>query len=104
MKYRPIVLESAEEFPNYLDQAHLPERGLLAAVLERSLRDLDIVAKSERHFKRTAIAWFEGKLNEPDGYSFEDVIYALGLTIGQVEFINDKVDKARNVKLHGTDS
>lgn len=86
-----------------LPSTYVPERGLLAAVLERAFRDLEPIV--EEHVRREAVAWFLTKppkdldLSEPSKnvedpnyvFGFHYIFEYLGLTSTHMRFIMEKV-------------
>lgn len=72
---------------------YVPERGLLAGVLERACRDLeDAVTWQER---RGAIAWFCSKRKQSStSFTFIEVCDILELTPSQIAHIRAKVTAA----------
>lgn len=70
---------------------HVPEKALLAAILERAVRDLaDYAAPEDR---RSAIAWLSQDSNEDTDYifSFQNIIHYLHLTESQLREIQFRV-------------
>jgi len=90
----PMICSSATVCPKCavdFEHTRAPECGLLAAILERAVRDL---GPDVDHMERaSAINWFTGvreqSLHDPH-FSFEDV--ALFLELGKLE-----IDKLRNM-------
>lgn len=78
---------TAEETPTQ----KIPERTLLAAVLERAFRDLDWTLVNQEN-TREALAWFQA-LGDPDKepFSFSFVKETLGLTSRDLLVIEKKV-------------
>lgn len=66
-----------------------PERGLLVAMLDRSLKDLEL---GDRKNIKDSIAWFRGLYVE--GISFYQCIEELELTSKHVKIIMERVDLA----------
>lgn len=66
-----------------------PERTLLVAMLDRSLKDLEL---GDRKNIKDSIAWFRGLYVE--GISFYKCIEELELTSRQVKIIMDRVNLA----------
>ena len=73
------------------------EKGLLAAVLERAVRDLGYaVTKQER---KAAIEWFEAPEEETEsGFSYAEVSEGLNLTKWHHDFIMQKVKEAHKLQ------
>jgi hypothetical protein len=67
-----------------------PERALLAAYLERALRDLTAEGDGCALNRRSAIRWFRGAVRNTS-FTFQEVIEELGLSIKYVHLINARV-------------
>lgn len=86
-----------------LPSTYVPERGLLAAVLERAFRDLEPIV--EEHVRREAVAWFLTKppkdldlsypsknIDDPNYvFGFHYIFEYLGLTSTHMKYIMEKV-------------
>ena len=77
---------------------HIPELGLLAAVLEMAFRDLN--PEAPKDCRKSAITWFRGKNLEPvfPEFTFNEVSKYLGLSLSQIDYIYKKVNKAEDVR------
>lgn len=88
----PIVQnQEEEEFSDYD-----PYKSLLAAILERSIRDL---ASPDQTTRLKSVKWFikwENTSEEDVGFSFKDVMDNLSLPEKCMEFIGREVYAARN--------
>ena len=89
MGYHIAVTAEEPSYPN------IPERHLLAAILERAYRDA-LSSTIETHLIREAIAWFLTPTTYPLelGFTFEQVAEELKLTARRMSFLMDNVKEA----------
>lgn len=74
----------------------MPETHLLAALLERAVRDLSPTA--DQVDRRSAIYWFLRKESSDNrGFSFQDVAELLQLSDKHLRFIQEKLEDAKNI-------
>ena len=88
------ALATLEEDGSNIPTIEVPEKGLLAAVLERSYRDL--YCDNFEDF-RSAMYWFMEESPTPDDFKwkiyFDQVVEILGLSISRVEFLKAIVEE-----------
>jgi hypothetical protein len=94
------IIQASEAYRPYV-----PERGLLAAILERSVRDLGMSAEIRKEDRRAAIGWFRTRFKSEDTYvkpssylhggiTYQDCVVGLELSAAQVELIRRWVNAA----------
>lgn len=91
-EYPTLYLEDEEVD---LPICHCPEKVLLAAILERTCRDLEPYAP--RDARRDAIAWFNTThKNEifPLKFTFKQIVSELELGASCIDFLEEKVREA----------
>ncbi len=96
MKANVIFVEN--DYDVFISPTACPERTLLAALLERSVRDLSETV--DIYDTRDAVAWFENTRKHSIKYagkyfSYKDCIEGLGLSSPQVLYIHQKVQIAK---------
>lgn len=72
-----------------------PERGLLMAVLEMSVRDLS--QRAHHLDRKAAISWFTARppKRSPEGFTFEDIADYLDLGFNELKSIHLRVELAK---------
>lgn len=93
MRIRNTVVASHEEV---IDRDVYPEKSLLAAILDRAIRDLTKTAEVKQKEVRDALRWFRGDTKHADLISFEEVQEQLNLGHCIMTTINQLIVKASN--------
>lgn len=90
------IMLSTEQSQYTEPSRYVPEKGLLAAILERAFRDLE--ANVDVHHRVDAIRWFQGRRIHSRRYTttftFEQIANVLELSAYQIEYIMCKVSQA----------
>jgi hypothetical protein len=92
-----LALQITSQTQTDYSPSYIPEKGLLAGVLERAVRDLGLSGCYTD--RRTAIEWFKkaDKLREDqmqEGFTYMYVAHNLGLSKWQMDHIRRLVDQA----------
>jgi hypothetical protein len=83
---------------NYEENYHSsPEKLLLAALLERAIRDL-LSCTVSKTIKRHAIEWFKGTKDDTLGISFQQCTEYLGLSLSRLALITNTIKEIQNDK------